>query len=380
MPGKIWFNILALALIGSLMTVNSSLSEEANCVLRVGNFPLNPNEHFAGLFRIPLHPPGSSDREALQRHLIFSETWADIILSEMSGKAGGLCGAIATPYRFPDMRVFLIVNRAVSQIDRERAICTRALEGILQHFQPSDELIKLAGKRNAVFKQPLPASGDRPEVEDASTILEAALPLIYEKGSLLHALTSVEWTSFGAVDGMEFRTWIQNQRFPERPLLESMPRCLPSRDELDGLSIAPRERSESGILPAGEINLTRGPDGPVRAGPLRYAVIVGNPGDPPGGLVASEVEAKYCNREHAFSIGDESSQHPTVAARPRCLPTTVLDLDSWSIIYCDPADCTSERVEKAVMTAIASDPEILEFARSSSATTVPRGPYLITIK
>jgi hypothetical protein len=50
------------------------------------------------------------------------------------------------------------------------------------------------------------------------------------------------------------------------------------------------------------------------------------------------------------------------------------------MIYCDPADCTSEGVEKAVMSAIASDTEVLDFARRSSNTAIPRGPYLVTIK
>jgi hypothetical protein len=379
-PGKFLFKIFALALIGSLAMVNSSLSEEIKCALRVGNFPLHLNEQFAGLFRVPLHPPDSTHHEALQRHLIFLKIWEGIILREMPGKAGGLCGAIATSYRFPDMRIFLTVNRTASQIDREKAYCRYLLEDFLQNSEPSNELIRSAAELNAFLERPSPVSGDRPEIGDAVRILSAALPLIYEKGSLFHTLTSVEWVSFAAVDGADFRAWIQSQRSPERPLLESIPRCLPPRDELDGFSIAPRERSESGILPAGQINLSRGLDGPILAGPLRYAVIVGNPGDPPGALVASEVKAKYCNREHTFSIGDDSSQHSTVTAQPRCLPTSVYDLDSWSIIYCDPADCTSEQVEKGVMSAIASDPEILDFARRSAATAVPRGPYLVTIK
>jgi hypothetical protein len=50
------------------------------------------------------------------------------------------------------------------------------------------------------------------------------------------------------------------------------------------------------------------------------------------------------------------------------------------MIYCNPVDCASEGVEKAVMAAIASDPEVMDFARRSSTTAIPRGPYLITIK
>lgn len=380
MPHNALVKIFVLALIGSFTTASPSLSEEQKCVLRAGNFDLQPNRHFAGMFRIPLNPPDFRDPTAVQRHLVLSETWADVILREMRGKPVGLCSAIAILDPFPDLRVFLTVNRTASQIDREKAVCTDALEDFLQHFHPNDELIKLAAKRNTFLKKPLPASGDRPEIGDADRILEAALPLIYEQGSLLHALTSVGWNAFGAVDPEDFRGWIQNQRSPERTLLESISRCLPPRDDLNSSSAAPRERSESGILPAGEINLSRSPDGPLAAGPLRYAVVVGSPDQPPSLLVASEVEAKYCRREHSFSVGDGSSPGTTVTVRPRCDTMSVYDLDSWTMIYCDPADCVSERIEKSVMAAIASDPEVLDFARRSSGAAVPRGPYLITVK
>jgi len=130
---------------------------------------------------------------------------------------------------------------------------------------------------------------------------------------------------------------------------------------------------ESGILPAGEIHLSRGPGGPLPAGPLRYAVVVGDTDQPPSLAAASEVSAKYCNREHSFSIGDGSSPHVSVTVRPRCRTMSVHDLDSWILIYCDPADCASEPIDKAVMAAIASDPDVLDFARRSSGTAIPRG-------
>jgi hypothetical protein len=113
---------------------------------------------------------------------------------------------------------------------------------------------------------------------------------------------------------------------------------------------------------------------------LRYAVVVGDPDQPPGFAVKSEVETKYCNREHTFTIDDDSTQPVSVTVRPSCQTTSLFDLDSWTIIYCDPADCASEGLEKAVMAAIASDPEVLNFARKSSDTTTPRGPYLVAIK
>jgi hypothetical protein len=372
-----------LALIGSFAIASRCLSEERKCILRVGNFDLQPNEHFAGMFRIPLNPPDFRDPAAVQRHLVLSETWGDIILREVRGKPAGLCGAIAIVDPFPDLRVVMKVHRTGSQIDREKVICTHALEDFLQHFQPNDELIKLAAKRNALFNQPLQPDVGATVLEplaDAANILQAAVPLIYQNFSLLHTLTSVEWSAFATVDAADLRAWIQSQRSPERPLLESIPRCLPPRDDLNAHSVSSRERSESGISAAGEINLARSPAGPLAAGPLRYAVVVGNPDEPPSSAVGSEVQTKYCNREHSFSIGDDSSPHTSVTVRPRCQTLDVYGLDSWTMIYCNPVDCASEGVEKAVMAAIASDPEVMDFARRSSTTAIPRGPYLITIK
>ncbi len=184
------------------------------CDLRAG-YPITvqPNQHFAGMFRIALNPPDFRDPVAVQRHLVLSETWADTVMREMSGKAGGLCGALILPYAFPDLRVSLIVYRTASRIDREKSVCTQALEDILQHSQPNDQLIEQAAKRNALFNQPSqpdPGAAALEPVSDAANILDAALPLIYERNSLLHALTSLGWRAFGTVD-------VQSQRSPERP-------------------------------------------------------------------------------------------------------------------------------------------------------------------
>lgn len=266
------------------------------------------------------------------------------------------------------MRVSLIVNRTASQIDRERSICTQALEDSLRLSLPNDDLVKQAARRNTLFSQPAQPDHGAAMLDsgsDAANILQASLPLIYEKGSLLHVLSAVEWTAYASADAGDLRAWIQGQMSSERAMLESMPHCLPPRGDIGLSSGAPPERSEAGILPAGEINLTRSPGGPVPAGPLRYAVVVGDPDQPPSRLGPFEVDAKHCRREHAFSIGDESSPRFTVTVRPRCTIAGVYDLDFWTMIYRDPADCTSEGVEKAVMSAIASDPEILEFARRS---------------
>ncbi|WP_213741587.1 hypothetical protein [Bradyrhizobium sp. dw_411] len=374
------FKILALALLGFFATASSSLSEEGKCIPRNGTHNLQPNERFVGLFHIALNPPDFQDRVAIQRHLVFSQTWAGTILEEVPGKTGGLCSAVPITYRLPDLRVFLTVNSTARQIEREKSICTQALEGILQRSLPNDEVIGRAARMNAYFAKPLPPSGDKPESEDADTISLAALPLIYEKGSVLHALASVEWTSFGTVDAAEFRAWIRSQRSPGHPLMEAISRCVPPPGEFDVFTVAPYELPESRVLPSGQISLSRSPGGSIPTGPLRSAVIVGESVDPPDAMIWSDVKNKYCDREHTFAMTDDSSSYPAVTVRLRCSGVSLQDFEGWSIIYCDPEDCVSERVEKDVAAAVARDPEILDFARRSSVTATPRGPYLVEIK
>jgi hypothetical protein len=378
--GDFLFKISALMLIGSLTTASPLLAEEGKCVPRNGTHHLQPNEQFAGLFRIALNPPDFQDPAAIQRHLVFSETWAGTIQEEMAGKAGGLCGAVAVPYRLPDLRVFLRANSTARQIEREKSICTHALEDILQRSLPNDEVIRRSAKSNAYFAKPLPPSGDKPEWDDAQAISLAALPLIYEKGSVLHALASVEWTSFAAVDAAEFRAWIQSHRSTGHPLMEPISRCVPPPGEFDIFTVAPYELPESRNLPAGQISLSRSPGGSIPAGPLRSAVIVGESVDPPDAMIWSDVKNKYCDREHTFAMTDDSSSYAAVTVRLRCSDFSLQDFEGWSIIYCDPADCVSERVEKDVAAAVARDPEILDFARRSANTATPRGPYLVDIK
>jgi hypothetical protein len=331
------------------------------------------------MFRIPLNPPDFRDPAAIQRHVLFSRAWASIILEKVPDRSRLLCGALTTSDQFPDLRVFVIVYRTGSQIDREKVICAHALQEVVQDYRPTDELAARAIRETRYFRQPSAASGGAADIEDAMNILNAAFPLIYARGSLLHILTSLEVKALQAVEVSDFRAWIESQRTPERVMLEAVPRCL-SRDELDAPPAAPRERSESAILPAGEIKLSRSPAGPLPAGPLRHAVIVSLPGGPLGAAVMPEVYTHYCNREHLFTIGDEASRPVQVTVRTRCMETALFGLDAWALIGCDRSDCVSEPVEKAVTAAIARDPEVLDFARDGADPATPRGPYLVTIQ
>lgn len=158
-----------------------------------------------------------------------------------------------------------------------------------------------------------------------------------------------------------------------------MPHCVPPHGDLASSDDVPEARTTSQILSPGEIHLSRGDNSLLPPGPLRYAVVVGNPVEPPIGLLPSEAEKQYCWRDHTFTVEEGTRAFP-LTVQPRCHPILLYDLDAWIIIYCDPKDCTSERAQQVVMTGIAQDTRILDYARRSSNTSVPRGPYLVIIK
>jgi hypothetical protein len=370
--------IVLLGLVGLLATTSSSLSQ-TKCNPRVG-YPavLYDNQHFAGLYRVPLNPPDLQDHVAVQRHLAFLEDWGRTIWRESLARTRGLCHAQFVPYGFPDARIAVIVDQTSSQITREKVFCAKVIQDIFQHFEPSDEQIRNAVESRKSSSQPphlLPREVESSPAEDAWHIGLTAPGLIYEKNSTLNALTSWRAISSMAVSATELRAWIEDQR--ARALLEEMPHCLPPHGDLSSSDDVPEARSRSAILPPGDINLSRG-DNRLPPGPLRFAVVVGNPTEPPAGLLPPAAENSYCRRDHTFGV-DDGSSHFSLTIRPRCDPILLGDLDAWLLLYCDPKDCTSEAVEKMVMTSVARDPEIMDFARRSSNAATPRGPYFIII-
>jgi hypothetical protein len=374
--------IVALGLMGLVAATSPALSQ-MNCNPRAGYPPgLNRNKHFAGLFRIPFHPPDLQDPAAVKRHAVLANVWGRILWDEMRARTRGLCMAWFEVQGFPDSRVSLIVNGTANRIDGEKSFCRGVLQDILGSYQPSDERIKNAVEWLEDATQPphlLAGEVQETLAMDALNVSLAILPLIYERNSLLHALVSVGTIDYSAVSAMELRAWIQSQRSPEPPLLEEMPHCLQQHGDLASSDDVPDARSKSGILPPGEIHLSRNSDWLLPPGPLRYAVVVGNPVEPPAGLLPLDLTEKYCSQDHTFTVKDDAPPFPPTV-RLRCDPIFVFDLDAWIMIRCDPNDCTSERVDRAVARAIAADPKIQDLARRSSNTGLPRGPYLIVIR
>jgi hypothetical protein len=371
----LWLAIVAIALLAS---VSQSLAEE-RCIPRVGYFSPQPGQQFVGLYRIALDPPDFHDPISVQRHLIYSTTWAHLVSNKLPKETRDQCGVRITPYAFPDLRAFLFVRRSTGHVDRDKSACAPALQEILLRSQPNYEAVKQAATWAALFMQPAQPSGrSGAEILDEANILQATLPQIYERNTLLHALTSVDSTTYESLDVVSFRSWLLSQQSDERSKLVSISHCLPPTYEPAG-ETARKTLGRSRVVPPGGIRIVRGVAGSVPPGPLRYLVIVGNPARPSSPLSPSEITAKYCDREHSFSVEGPSSSVVTVMARIRCKTTSIYDLDSWTVLYCEPSDCASGRTDEAVMATISNDPDILAHARRSAYDAIPRGPYLVTI-
>jgi hypothetical protein len=374
------FRSFLLALIGYLSTTQLSFSAEEKCTPRAGYFNLQPGQHFAGMFRIPLDPTDFRSPSAAQHHLVFSVVWGQLLKAALVKATSRQCGAFMVPNPFPDLQVFLFGNQADGRIDQEKSVCPRALEDVLQHSQPDGDLIKQEAAKAASFREPAkPSSRPLAATLDAANILEAAFPFVYKKDSLLHALASVAPDAYRSVDAADLRVWIQRQRSSGKIRLESISHCRPSDPDLSSGISGGRSRQPSEILPPSWISISRETERPIPPGPLRYAILMGRD-KTTASFANNELQPAFCNQERSFLNGDGSSLQVPVTVRLRCLDRTLYDLDNWSLIYCDPNDCTSERTEKAVITAAAGDPAISSLAIKNLDTEPQRELYLITIK
>src|SRR5207244_1540953 len=99
----------------------------------------------------------------------------------------------------------------------------------------------------------------------------------------------------------------------------------------------------------------------------------GNPSTP----VYGPATDKYCDRDHMFAADPDAGLSKPV--RVRCLRTSLYS-SLWTVFFCHPDNCNSERMAKAVSASIAADPDVVALASGNSAIGPPKGPYLITIE
>ena len=356
---------VAIAMTGSLG------ASENDCKLRAGYFNLPLGQDFVGMFEIKLRLPDFGDLIASQRHAGYVMIWGHALADDLNRTTGGRCTAFFTPYPFPNLRTFLMGDKNYKDA---KSACQRALDSILQNRQADDIKTQRAISMMLLGTEPARPSDKTisSAILDATNILNATLKQIYAPNSILHALVSIPWRELRSITPAKHQNWVQDQVAGQRLHSDLIPPCLPSPQQRgwvpDPAAISLAELSE--VLPRGEIKLRR-EDGPIPAGPLRYAIIVSD-------LSRLEITGGAfdlrCDQNNSFSFADSSGARQTV--RLRCISTTVFDLDSWTIVFCDPDDCASQQKENATITAFANE---LGVSKALSGSLRARGPYMVTI-
>jgi hypothetical protein len=333
-----------------------------------------------GELRISLSPPDYEEAKSVHDHLVFSTIMARLLTSELKGQTYGQCDARIDTSRFPDLHVYLIVDRPSRDGSEVRLRCIRTLQGILLHWEPQERSIRKSAEEEARFRLNVIANPGA-SFSNASTILRAALAHIYQAGSVLHAMHSVGPEHFKSFDASLFQTWLYGQRSSGRIRLNAISLCPPGLDPQDArANLTPYKLPYSDIIPPGTVRLPTKDSGLTRY--LRRVVIVGHAAilNAPDLPALTSVRVKYCNRDHLFAAYGDAESSPAKRVRVRCLTSVGYERDSWTVFFCDPQDCTSEHQAETVVTAIAKDPDVWALAGSNAESGQPRGPYLIELE
>jgi hypothetical protein len=336
-----------------------------------------PPKNRLGEFRLVLKPPDYGNTVSVQHHLAYSMIWARIISGELAARTRGFCEAVITPPLFPDLRVYLIMNRSPGDMETERSVCTSPLDDIIQTSQPTDQaILKSASVEAERILQRIRRPGN--DIMLAYNILVTALTRIYRGDTVMYALVSVNAATYQSLDLSTFREWLQRQRSGERIELTSLPMCS-SKDDQAGsvVEIAPGKPPPSGTIPGGSVKVSAtGAVSPSMPQSFRHVVIVGDGGT----LYApfpTPATIKYCDRDHLFEI-DPASKH-AATVRVRCFRAGLYS-EPWVLFFCDPKDCPSDNIAKGVASAIAKDADVIALARERSGAGQLRGPYLTEIQ
>src|SRR5262249_32963286 len=152
-----------------------------------------------GEFVITLNGPNYSDAADVQRHLVYSTILSSVLSSDLKDKTGDHCGAVVTPSRFPDLRVFLFVNQSLGATDEDRSFCRRYLQDAILDSHPSKDLIDKIAASTTELKV-LKTSNPHDVVNYALGVLDNALRRIYDIDTVMYALISIEPETFRSLD------------------------------------------------------------------------------------------------------------------------------------------------------------------------------------
>jgi len=362
---------VVIGLFISMGSADRSFSDEqCEYPSRLGSMLVAP-ENRLGEFRIVLTAPDYDDSSSVKRHLAFSTIWARLLGSELSAKTRGQCSAvIAPPSLYPDLRVFLSMNRSRGENISDSSLCQRTLQELLSKSDPKVETIKKTATDEANRKIYF-ISNPAGEMSEADNILLRSLTYIYEANSVRHALISVDAGVFQSLDPDVFLDWLRNQRAERDLLLTPLTMC---QSEVPQRQIAPTGKLPySNVAAPGSIKLSVGRNELARL--LRRVVIVGDGYAVANSRISTSATDKYCNREYKFATDPLSG----ASVRVRCFKS-VIHGEAWTLLFCDPRDCKDELIDEAVMAAIANDPDVVNHAKERAANGRPRGPYQVYLE
>jgi hypothetical protein len=332
-----------------------------------------PSEDRGGEFQIALSVNDFHDVKQVQKHFVYATVWARLLASQLAADTGGLCNAVIGPYLFPNLHVFLIAHRARTGAISDPASCVHSLEKVAKS-QPSAESISAAALKESQtisrrFSSPVGYIG----VED--NILKIALRQIYGPDTFMNALVSISTNSeaFHSLDPVEFQAWLQAQQSGGRSEVNPIAICAPDTNPKSDRVAHPRETLPySNLAAAGLIRLSTTDTGPVVPPTLRHVIIVGDSQDVANAPHPSLTIDDYCNKQHSLPNHTQ--------ARIHCLEAMALNIDTWTMLFCDADDCTSESAAESVMAAVAKDQAVITSAEGSLARGQARGPYLVAIE
>lgn len=338
---------------------------------------LAPLENQAGEFRIALEPPDYGDLRSTQQHLVFSTIWARLLSSSLARQTDGQCSADISRSLYPDLRVFLFAKPpAKAAIDPSS--CFSTLKNLLQRTQFSTSEIKQISSQESAARLNRMANPAGAAI-DASNILTGALAQVYRIDSVMHALVTIGPETFQSLDPAAFLGWLQHQQGRGRIGLAALRFCGPEIDPSSATATGAERLPPSETIPPGKLTISIKSGGLIIARFLRNVVIVGE--GPVVNFSRSTPPAieKFCNREHALALDPDLSPRVTAIVRIRCL-RSVFYGDSWTIFYCDPSDCGSQRQAETAMTTIAIDSDVLALAKGAFTDRPPKGPYMVYVE
>jgi hypothetical protein len=360
---------LSTALLTLIVTSHGALSREDCEYPDVFGSILSRSEQRVGEFSISQKAPDYSSAEQVQRHLSFSILLARLVRVELAKSTYQRCTAMVAPDLFPDLRAVLIHRNPAGTGTADPEYCVRAFQRSVLQIQPVvGDVSKAAADEGRERFENYSNSGG--PLTDANHILMGALAQIYQPNTPMRALVSLSPNSVASADANTFLAWLRAQRSAGAVDVKPLKMCasdvssLPSSARVEALAASSVVSSGSITMPANEVGLSRS---------LRRVVIVGHGQVTVNKPSNSVVVNKYCDQRREFTIGESGQE--TASVRVRCLQAAVYH-DGWTVLFCDPQDCSSERIENAVAASIANDAGSL---RAVTETRL-RGPYLVTIK